>query len=410
MVDSIRPIEAADRIASLDVLRGFALLGMLLVHFPGEIGTFLPVVDEMVRAGLVLFAEESFAPIFGFLFGLGFAIQLERARALGRSFVWIYVRRMSILLLIGAVHMVLLSDVDILVQYALTGLLLIPLQRLRASTLLALTVGLLVLQIGEDPIRRMVDRARGSSVEEIEAAAQRDADWIAEHEVEWARRGQPSAAAPTYRQDVMRRWDLFVTTVRERVDPRRIPFDGIFFLFVCGLFVGRMRWFEQAERHRGAFARTAVLGVVVSIVGLALMEAFENPPAALDALAFRMANLGPSLAYVAIITFLTTGGRAAGTRPLRVLAPVGRMALTNYLMQSLLVPWAFFPYGLALPEPSATGWLLLNLAFFFAVQVTFSHWWMSRYRLGPMEWVWRSLTLLEPQPMRRTPVERAVTP
>jgi uncharacterized protein len=96
--------------------------------------------------------------------------------------------------------------------------------------------------------------------------------------------------------------------------------------------------------------------------------------------------------------------RPAFERAFRIFAPAGRIGLTNYLLQSVAMTVAFSHYGLSLKPPTTALWVLVNLVFYFGVQVPFSHWWVKRFRFGPAEWVWRSLTYGTPQPMRLQPV------
>jgi uncharacterized protein len=115
--------------------------------------------------------------------------------------------------------------------------------------------------------------------------------------------------------------------------------------------------------------------------------------------AARLSDYGVTGFYIAGIAFVASAGR----RPeavLRVLAPAGRMALSNYLIQWLVMLWLVKPYG-SEPDFSTTAALLVNIAFFLLIQVPLSHWWMRRFRFGPAEWLWRSLTYSRVQPFRR---------
>lgn len=103
--------------------------------------------------------------------------------------------------------------------------------------------------------------------------------------------------------------------------------------------------------------------------------------------------------YISGIALIMTGWRGAAAW-LRPLSAAGRIGLTNYLMQSTMMTLLFTRYGMNLEAPSTALWLMINVAFFFGVQLPFSRWWIARYRFGPAEWVWRTMTYGERQPMR----------
>jgi uncharacterized protein len=184
--------------------------------------------------------------------------------------------------------------------------------------------------------------------------------------------------------------------------------------FLLGLWAGRRRLFHDAPQHlpffRRLFGWNLVAGVLASGVGVLVGQLFSRKiinPEALPWLPFaltpvrHLAELGMAAAYVSGITLLFQ--RDAWKRRLAVLAPVGRMALTNYLMESVLGVLLFYGYGLGLMgKLGSAAQMALALAL-FALQILFSHLWLARFRFGPAEWLWRSLTYGKAQPMRRSP-------
>jgi uncharacterized protein len=158
--------------------------------------------------------------------------------------------------------------------------------------------------------------------------------------------------------------------------------------------------------HRGFFVKLAVGGLALGALGVAasvalgtqfdLVDGFAEATAAMGLMS--LGNLPLALGYLALVVLLATGPLRG---PLGLLAPAGRMALTNYLMQSVVGTLVFYGYGLGLwGEVGRSGQVGIVLVV-FAAQVAFSHWWLARFRFGPMEWLWRAGTYLQWPPMRR---------
>jgi uncharacterized protein len=176
--------------------------------------------------------------------------------------------------------------------------------------------------------------------------------------------------------------------------------NTILLAFLLGLYAGRGRWFEDVARRTRAFAAGLVAGVVLSLAGKVYQRLGLELGAAVADFFDRIPNLGVTLFYVSVLMLLMAREGVA-LRALRLIAPAGRMGLTNYLMQSLVMTLVIFePYGLNLGDPGTTIMLIVHVVFFLCLQVPLSHWWLNRFRFGPAEWVWRSLTYGSPQPMR----------
>ena len=157
MSTELQPVARGERLELLDALRGFALLGILMVNFWGPPGTAMPALDAFIGDVLGALVDSSIYPLYSFLFGLGFALQLERAQRRGRPTAHLYLRRMIVLFLIGTVHALFIWEGDILVTYALTGLLLIPLHKLSQRGVLALVFVLALLNLNRDSVRETVN-------------------------------------------------------------------------------------------------------------------------------------------------------------------------------------------------------------------------------------------------------------
>ena len=362
--ETIQPVAPAERILALDVLRGFAMVGVLVAYCVWSLGTVPEEswsrLDAALNQLLTFAVDGKFYTILAFLFGLGFALQLERA-ADRPGAVRTYCRRLAVLAAIGLAHALLLRNGDILLPYALTGLLLIPFRRASDRVVVAAAVLALLLPHAA----RWAWALSGVAIPERPQLA--DAPYLVENAA----------------------WVLYWY----RTAPFTWPVNLTLFLF--GFLAGRHRLIAQLAERGGALRAIAIAGGLAgSALFFASLELSHS--AMLSSLAFTVHCWGLSSAYAAaLLLALRSSSGAALVTPL---APIGRMALTNYLLQA----------GLIVPLCLALGWfdrftpasaLVLALAVFL-LQLGLSGWWLRRYRFGPAEWVWRMLTYGRVPPMR----------
>lgn len=400
----LAPTTSARRIASLDVLRVVALLGIFLMNIEAMNSTLvrgssgidpqLSGPDLWLDALVYVLVQGKFHPLFSILFGMGFALMLDRADAAGGNGVAVYLRRTLVLLLIGLAHALLLWPGDILVSYALMALPLLLFRHTPASRLwrwaLALCGGWLVLLW-------LLGFAAGS--------AAGTGQWVAEAQAELARWDAAQRQAfgfGSYAEATAQRW----------ADLRRVLKDlPMHLLDQLGLFVFGA-WAVRSGVVRDPSAHLPLLrgglGAGLGLGGaLMLLSAWRWPqlPALLtagDASALMLVQLAQwlmCLGYASAIVLSLQGPslpRWAGW-----LAPAGRMALSNYLLQSLLAAGVFHGYGLGMFEQVSRSAQVLLVLLVFAAQVLVSHWWLARFRFGPVEWLWRWASYASRPPMRR---------
>ncbi|MFC7519172.1 DUF418 domain-containing protein [Xanthomonas populi] len=403
--DFLQPIVANERIVVLDVLRGFALLGILLMNieaFVGPLDLALTGVDphwhgiDRVADALVyIFVQGKFHTLFALLFGMGFALMAQRAEQAGRGFFGMYLRRTVGLLVIGLAHALLLWSGDILVTYALLALLLLT---ARAIPTIALPwVAVLVYCCA--PGLTLLYGAAGTLTQSDPASAMEWTAAMADAAQQAVANVQSQRAAygsGTYLQAALQRWH----DLQEAMTGLSINGPAMLGMFLLGSWFVRSGAIAAPARFPRLFQalRYGVLplGLGVMLVSYALQPWMD--PARLDLRvsgAFALSLIaGPlmSLGYAAWVVQLAPR--------LAWLAPAGRMALSNYLLQSLLCTWIFYGYGLGYFEQlPRVGQLPFALAL-FALQVVLSQLWLRWFRFGPMEWVWRSVTYLRVQPMR----------
>lgn len=403
----LAPVQAGDRIQAVDVLRGFALFGILLVNFEGTGGA--RVADEVARWFVNLLVRFKFYPLFSFLFGLGFGIQLLRARSRGAPVVPVYVRRMLVLAVIGVAHFILLWNGDILRHYALLGLVLILFRNFSPRALLLCVLAAFAISayvpgsLANPPELSRPDPEVGFTVGLERAAA---AEPVAEARTytTWA------TAEGTYPELVTARAQLLWRNLPSfLLDENTDGFGylaGILAMFLLGLYAAKRRLFEDLEGRRAFAIWTLGIGLGVGLVlqvviwgGRFGFEWIPELPGWLSSIVRRFGGPTLTIGYIAGIVLLVQRARAG--RILSVLAPVGRMALTNYLLQSVIGTTLFYGYAFGLYGKVRPALGVGLGVLIFSVQILFSHWWMARFRFGPAEWLWRTLTYMRLQPMRR---------
>jgi uncharacterized protein len=400
-----RPVGEGERVVLLDVLRGFALCGVFMANvylwFSGRMFLSRPQAEAALQeaSSLDIAINHAFGPliggrfitIFSFLFGLGFAVQLGRAERRGTSVVPVYTRRLMVMLGVGLAHLFLLFQGDIVSTYALLGFFLLLFYRRSDRTLLLwaaalLFVGPVLWNMG---LRQWVPHSneRSTALRALALEAFSHGSWL-----DTVRSG-----AEYYTGDLFKMLSTFLPVIVGR--------------FLLGLWAGRRRLFHDAPQHLPFFRRllawSLVLGLFASGVGVLVGQLFSRklmPESVLPWLPYVMGpirhlgEVGMAAVYVSGITLLFQ--REAWRRLLGWFAPVGHMALSNYLLQSVMGVLLFYGYGLGLMGTLGSAAQLAVALGLFALQAIFSRLWLSRFRFGPAEWVTRSLTYGKAQPMR----------
>ena len=367
-----RPIDPSERVDAIDVLRGVALLGVLAINVVTEFRVsifeqFLAAkpaawpVDHAVETILTLAVEMKAFALFSLLFGAGLAIQFERLANSERRAL-LLVRRLAVLLAFGLIHLCLIWNGDILTEYALAGLIVLPFlfgpRWLLAVAALA-SLGLYLAMQAFPPAGLFPSTA---------AITQHVAD---------AARIYPTGSF------------LDVLAFRLREIPLIVPLHAFVFPRTIGLFlIGAFAWRAGVLRN----APVRLLSIAAPCIGLGAVLILSGA----EALGTILLALGYGAGIIAIAN-LESGKSLLGWA-----APLGRMAFTNYLAQSLIFGWIFYGYGLGLfGRLGVASALAIGIAVYIG-QVFFSGWWLRRYRYGPVEWLWRTLMYGVRQPMRQT--------
>jgi uncharacterized protein len=411
---TLAPVQQAERIQIVDILRGFALFGILLVNmaiFSHPFQTILFPADpampwyDRAAAWLIHFAAEGkFYSLFSLLFGLGLTLLMERIQARGGRFVPLYGRRLLVLLVIGAIHASLIWMGDILLMYALIGFLLILFRKARPRTLLIWAVILIAIPL--------LFTAAATGLVELGRAMPEGATQIDQAFAQT----EAGYAADLARASRVYTSGTFLEVTEQRIyDYSSMGLTSFFVLgfnvlamFLVGVWFGQRQVFQDLEANRPRFRKLLIWGLIVGIVGNATYATLImtlprfNPNWTLLLATVAQGAGAPllCLAYLSALALLSL--RPGWGARLKVLAPVGQMALTNYLMQSIICTLIFYGYGLGLFGKVGPAAGILLTVVIYLIQIPISHWWMKRFRYGPAEWLWRSMTYLKLQPMRRS--------
>jgi uncharacterized protein len=401
---SLHPVAPASRIVEVDMVRGFALFGVLLVNMCGFGADSIAWDGPLDRLAFtimhVCFESKSWT-LFCILFGFGFALQLQRATALGVSILPAYLRRLAVLFTFGAVH-TLFYDGDILMLYAELGLLLLAVRRLPTRWLLLMAIGLMLVF----PLAHLATPERQpAGMEEIESVAD------ARAQLELDRRTHEYVTG-SFAEVVAYNASAIPANPLEDFNWADSGLTALA-MFLVGFSIGRSGVLRDIPGHKAAIKRVRAWGLAGGLASTAVVwslaacegyAVFRPQRASLGVqfagdLLFAFGATALALGYAATLILAAQNPRARTA--LLPLAGVGRLALTVYLTQTLMFTTLFYGYGFGrayrLGPAAVTAWAVV----FFAVQVVACQLWLKYFRFGPVEWLWRSLTYLKWQPLRR---------
>jgi uncharacterized protein len=390
-----------ERLDVVDALRGFALLGIVIVHFmeqylggptPQEHNNYTQhIAADSIFEGMANFLlRGKFFMLFSFLFGLSFTLQMDNAAKRGVNFSGRFLWRLAILFAIGFVHHLFYRG-DILTIYAVLDLPLVLFYKLPNRWVLAVAV---VLMLG---VARFV-----LPIPDFKAQSEQ---WEKPEQTYWQAVKSGSLSDVFYQN---------VTRGAQFKFEIQVNFFGrayqTFALFLFGLLAGRTRFFENLN-EKTAFLKRGLWWSFGSMLGVLGIGALLFAVFHLDKVNEKAAMF-VGIGLYDVMNLLQTGvyifgflllfeKKAWWRRQILKLAPYGRMALTNYVMQSLIGTTLFFGFGFhLLGDIGATATLGIAIVVFIA-QRYFSDWWLTRYQFGPLEWLWRSATFLTIQPFRK---------
>jgi uncharacterized protein len=381
-----------NRVVLVDFLRGFALMGIVLIHCvehfdffakPETYFLFSSQTDGIVMNTVFLLISGKAYSIFALMFGFSFFIQMNRQENKGVDFRGRFLWRLTLLLTMGFIHSLLYKG-DILHIYALIGFVLVALYKVNTKILLTLAI-LLALQIPLciNLIHSLVN-PNYEYIKSIGAGLWQEADQTYANGSFW---------------DVVQfnfwkgRLDVWGWTIYNG------RYLQLLALFIVGLVIGRLKYFENIAAYRQKALKLLGLAILV-IIGLILIRNmlmaghFNDTQKELFGTIFN-SYLGVAYTAAIILILIQVYIAFSNWAIIQNLACYGRMSLTNYVTQAVLGVIFFYGYGLAMYKYMGSTWSILYGAAFLTLQIAFSKYWLKHYKYGPLEWFWRACTFLD---------------
>ncbi|MEX0288454.1 MAG: DUF418 domain-containing protein [Flavobacteriaceae bacterium] len=397
---------AKKRVHIIDALRGFALAGIVIVHMVENytasptpegtmLGTHQGIADNIVDGFIFLFLRGKFFALFSFLFGLSFFLQMDSAHKKGQDLSGRFLWRLILLLGIGLFHHLFYRG-DILTIYAILGIFLIPFYKTSNKWLLAITA-LIFLGIGRYAVFLL------NHGEPIFMSSQLD----------------PSSPEIAAYFDILKNGSLaevfYSNTTQGHL--MKMEFQTNIFgrayltfgFFLLGLFVGRLEFFRNFIDHMKSVKKVLIWSVVLFFISIGLGAvlfaqlgpevSFDNWLAMFALTAIDINNI--AMTFILISLFVMAFKTKKGKRWLLKFAPYGRMALSNYVLQSIIGTALLYGWGMGYLGELRNIYTFLIAFLIIALQMVWSTWWLQKYHYGPFEWLWRSLTYFRRYPLKR---------
>lgn len=383
------------RLLNVDALRGFALFGILAVNIwafadPHYASTttnprYDSALDHGVRLVVELLFETKFYLLFSFLFGYSFTLQMAAAERAGSEFIPRMLRRQGGLLVIGLAHGALLYYGEILSTYAILGIVLIACRTTSSARAARLAIWIVaiaatlwtLLGIAQLAVGEFTGSPGSDTTTKLAAFSGGAADTLVFHA-----------------------HHLLDTVAVIAI----IQAPSAMAMFFLGFAAGRKEVFADPSRYVTQLRRIIAIGLPVGLTGAAVYASAATfaPGGGVETVAFGIGQLtAPFLTGAYVALGLTLFATVTGERIERALAPMGKLALTNYLLQSAVLGVIFTGYGFGLVDRLAPIVVIAITAVIFAVQIALSTWWLKQHLYGPAEWVLRAVTNAETSAWRR---------
>lgn len=388
------PKRKSARLVSMDAMRGLAIFGIFMVNIQAMAMPFEWMMDPSYAQGAEVWAwgattalfESNFVAIFSMLFGAGLILQMNSAEQRGAPFGPLYLRRLGVLFLMGLLHGTLLFPGDILLLYSVVGLVLFFFRKLQPKTLMMIgAVPLFLALVGAFCLEYFSELLEGLDTgQDPEAEIQEQLT---------VRQEGPLIDLLVYRGISFVFWMILSS----------FWFNWrVLSMLFLGAALMKLGFFE--ERRAAWHKRAALVGLSLGL-GLEVLTTWSSWHGELGlmggllAAVHQLSSLGLALGYMGAVALLVHSDSLA--RFTGGLTAVGRLSLTNYIMQSVVGNILFTFIGLAW-FGERTRWELMGIVCVtFSVQIVLSLIWLRFFKIGPLEWFWRSLTYLKMQPLRR---------
>jgi uncharacterized protein len=417
-MQEVAPVEKDQREPLMDVLRGFAILGIFIanlhymsMYHPEKQGAFFSKFDDTVEYLQSLLIEGKFYSIFSILFGWGVSMQMSKVRAAGMSGTRFTKRRLGFMFLLGFLHALFLWTGDIVAFYAAIGFILLYFQNKSNRRILRWAMALILL-----PIPLYMMKMLWAPSNYFTYLFDDAGDWL-----------QMNVAHLDPGYDIMdaevvtswtELWKLNVGGIFYRISDllftSRIP--KVLGLFLIGFMIGRGGYYKKLLANQSLMMKITAICFSLGLFFNSLMARYT--PNVVQYYNLRISGLYQTIAYAfgvapLAIAYMTSIAllfeNASFKRVLMLLRPAGQMAFTNYILQSLLGILIFQGIGLNLGgEFGPLAWTILAIVIFM-LQIILSHIWLKKFRHGPVEWLWRCMTYGSIQPFRKSSLTHVAT-
>jgi uncharacterized protein len=389
MENNAAPLQESNRLEWIDAARGFAIFGIFIVNigsfsapyfmYGGAEEAWTSNIDQATQILIDIFFQASFYTLFSILFGFGLQMMRERLMARRNNPNLILLRRLLILFFFGAIHAFLLWHGDILLSYTLVGILSLLILRARSNVKLA--IGVFLMGVSVSFLSYLYYLAKDYldfvNVDMIEQSYKNYLSneiglvWLQNYE-DWLFANNPLSL-------------IFLTLVL-------LP------LFLFGMFIGEKRWLHEPGKYKSLLIKWWIVSLIL-FIGLKIGPYLFGNPMWFSYIQDNIGGMFSALFYIFSIALLSR--TSLGRKILKPFTYVGRMALSNYILQSIISFLLFYGVGFGLYGKVGPFIGVVMVVIIYIGQILFSKWWFSRFRFGPLEWVWRSLTYWKRQPLLR---------
>ncbi|MCA0969630.1 DUF418 domain-containing protein [Halobacillus litoralis] len=390
MKSSAAPVKESERLDWIDAARGLAILGIFMVNVPafnapyflyGGAGEFWPSsVSQAVQSFIDIFFQASFYTLFSLMFGFGMQMMKERLDDRQVSYRPIIFRRLMVLIGFGLIHAFLIWHGDILLSYGVLGMFLFFFFRAKAKTLVIWGIGMLMMIVV--PFTLLLYSVRDMIGNTTNYAA-----------IEQARDNYGNGGITDIWHQNWVDWSYANS-------PANLPFLALTLIpmFLFGMAVCKKKWLHAPSEHLSAIKTTWIVTGILFLLFKAGPYIVGNP----SWMQMMQDNIGGSASAVFYVLSITLLFRTdTGKRLAYPLTWVGRMSLSNYIFQSIVSFILFYSVGFGLYGQVSPLWSFILVIAIYSLQVVLSKLWLSQYKYGPLEWLWRTLTYGKKQPLKR---------
>jgi uncharacterized protein len=393
-----QPIEPTKRIEIIDILRGFALLGIIFMNMSFFSGyAYMPFedlkhitnfpLDEKLHTFLEIIVTGKFYTIFSILFAVGFYIQLNKNNEDSVNFLKTYRRRLFILLLIGLIHGLFWSG-DILFTYAIYGFIIILFRNVKPKNLFRWSFFFIFIQVAIDfallPFTEVLLAINPANTSALPIAHLSYPDMTNGELIYTYQEGSVLDIVKLNVHNTIWKWMSYIPS------GQYFKFLGIFLL---GYYLASIEFFTKKPKSTLLMVGILIIGLVITISANLLGGVSYGVPTPNDILykvLFIVGQLLMGIAYIMAITKIAQF--STGIKVLKYLIPVGRMALSNYILQTVFMVLIFYSFGFGLFGKIGLMTTMGIAILIVIAQLVLSNLWLKHFRFGPLEWLWRSLT------------------